>query len=292
MWLESEVGLGSTFGLALPRQVRPGPVAGWSEPAVEDARRAVVVIEDDPSSAELVGVHLTAAGLRTVAVRTGEEGLAAIRALRPTAVVLDIHLPGMDGWDVLSVLKGDPKLASIPVVIVSVLPERGRGFALGASDYLVKPVSKEGLLGAVWRAVAERVDQSSSRRDIVVIDDDPAALELVRATLEPHGWTVTTCAGGAEAISVIRSLRPSVVLVDLLMPDIDGFAVIDALHADPRTTAIPVVVLTAKSLTAQDRRRLKGRIEFVASKGELDLSWLADRLTQVAASGGAGEARS
>ena len=291
MWLESEVGLGSTFGLALPRQVRPGPVAGWSEPAVEDARRAVVVIEDDPSSAELVGVHLTAAGLRTVAVRTGEEGLAAIRALRPTAVVLDIHLPGMDGWDVLSVLKGDPKLASIPVVIVSVLPERGRGFALGASDYLVKPVSKEGLLGAVWRAVAERVDQSSSRRDMVVIDDDPAALELVRATLEPHGWTVTTCAGGAEAISVIRSLRPSVVLVDLLMPDIDGFAVIDALHADPRTTAIPVVVLTAKSLTAQDRRRLKGRIEFVASKGELDLSWLADRLTQVAATGGAGEAR-
>jgi len=291
MWLESEVGLGSTFGLALPRQVRPGPVAGWSEPAVEDARRAVVVIEDDPSSAELVGVHLTAAGLRTVAVRTGEEGLAAIRALRPTAVVLDIHLPGMDGWDVLSVLKGDPKLASIPVVIVSVLPERGRGFALGASDYLVKPVSKEGLLGAVWRAVAERVDQSSSRRDIVVIDDDPAALELVRATLEPHGWTVTTCAGGAEAIAVIRSLRPSVVLVDLLMPDIDGFAVIDALHADPRTTAIPVVVLTAKSLTAQDRRRLKGRIEFVASKGELDLSWLADRLTQVAATGGAGEAR-
>ncbi len=292
MWLESEVGLGSTFGLALPRQVRPGPVAGWSEPAVEDARRAVVVIEDDPSSAELVGVHLTAAGLRTVAVRTGEEGLAAIRALRPTAVVLDIHLPGMDGWDVLSVLKGDPKLASIPVVIVSVLPERGRGFALGASDYLVKPVSKEGLLGAVWRAVAERVDQSSSRRDIVVIDDDPAALELVRATLEPHGWTVTTCTGGAEAISVIRSLRPSVVLVDLLMPDTDGFAVIDALHADPRTTAIPVVVLTAKSLTAQDRRRLKGRIEFVASKGELDLSWLADRLTQVAATGGAGEARS
>ena len=181
-------------------------------------------------------------------------------------------------------------IASTPVVVVTVLPERGRGFALGASDYLVKPVSKEGLLGAVWRAVAERVDQTSSRRDIVVIDDDPAALELVRATLEPHGWTVTTCSGGAEAISVIGTLRPSVVLVDLLMPDVDGFEVIDALHADPRTAAIPVVVLTAKALTAQDRRRLQGRIEFVASKGELDLSWLADRLTQVAAAGGAGEA--
>jgi len=100
-------------------------------------------------------VHLTAAGLRPVTVRTGEEGLEAIRALRPTAVVLDIHLPGMDGWDVLSVIKADPKLASTPVVVVSVLPERGRGFALGAADYLVKPVSREGLLGAVWRAVAE-----------------------------------------------------------------------------------------------------------------------------------------
>ena len=293
MWLESEVGLGSTFGLALPRPVWSGaPDSGWHEPALEDARRAVVVIEDDPSSAELVGVHLTAAGLRPVHVRTGEEGLAAVRALRPTAVVLDIHLPGMDGWDVLSTIKADPMIASTPVVVVTVLPERGRGFALGASDYLVKPVSKEGLLGAVWRAVAERVDQTSSRRDIVVIDDDPTALELVRATLQPHGWTVTTCSGGAEAISVIGTLRPSVVLVDLLMPDVDGFEVIDALHGDPRTAAIPVVVLTAKALTAQDRRRLQGRIEFVASKGELDLSWLADRLTQVAASGGAGEARS
>ncbi|HYN65786.1 MAG TPA: GAF domain-containing protein [Ornithinibacter sp.] len=288
MWLESELGVGSTFGLALPRQVQPGPVAGWSEPAVDDVRRSIVVIEDDPNSAELVGVHLAAAGLRPVAVRTGEEGLAAIRALRPSAVVLDIHLPGMDGWDVLSAMKADPQLAHTPVVVVSVLPERGRGFALGASDYLVKPVSKDSLLGAVWRAVAERADRTSDRRDVVVIDDDPGALELVRATLEPQGWTVTTCTGGAEALSVIRAVNPSVVLVDLLMPDVDGFEVVDALRADPRTAATPVVVLTAKSLTAQDRQRLQGRIEFVAAKGELDLSWLADRLTQVAAGGGGG----
>ena len=285
MWLDSELGVGSTFGLALPRQVQDLPVESWNEPEVHDGRRAIVVIEDDPSSAELVGVHLSAAGLRPVTVRTGEEGLAAIRALRPTAVVLDIHLPGMDGWDVLSAIKADPQLASTPVVVVSVLPERGRGFALGAADYLVKPVSKEGLLGAVWRAVAERLDRSGERRDVVVIDDDPTALELVRATLEPRGWTVTTCTGGAEAMAVIREVNPSIVLVDLLMPDVDGFEVVDSMRADPRTAATPVVVLTAKSLTAQDRERLQGRIEFVASKGELDLSWLAARLTQVAAGG-------
>jgi signal transduction histidine kinase/DNA-binding response OmpR family regulator len=289
MWLDSELGVGSTFGLALPRQVQDLPVEAWTEPEVHDGRRSIVVIEDDPSSAELVGVHLSAAGLRPVTVRTGEEGLAAIRALRPTAVVLDIHLPGMDGWDVLSAIKADPQLAPTPVVVVSVLPERGRGFALGAADYLVKPVSKEGLLGAVWRAVAERLDRSGQRRDVVVIDDDPTALELVRATLEPRGWTVTTCTGGAEALAVIREVDPSIVLVDLLMPDVDGFEVVDAMRADPRTAATPVVVLTAKSLTAQDRERLQGRIEFVASKGELDLSWLAARLTQVAA--GAGDGR-
>jgi CheY-like chemotaxis protein len=245
----------------------------------------VVVIEDDPSSAELVGVHLGAAGLRPVPVRTGEEGLEAVRMLRPAAVVLDIHLPGMDGWDVLAAIKADPRIASTPVVVVTVLPERGRGFALGASDFLVKPVSKEGLLGAVWRAVAERDDHHGGRRDVVVIDDDPVALELIRATLEPRGWAVATCQSGSEAITVIRSLSPSVVLVDLLMPDLDGFAVIDALQADPRTATIPVVVLTAKSLTAEDRRRLEGRIEFVAGKGELDLSWLESRLAQVALGG-------
>jgi CheY-like chemotaxis protein len=190
---------------------------------------------------------------------------------------------------VLGAIKADPGTAAIPVVVVTVLPERGRGFDLGAAEYLVKPVSREDLLGAVWRAVAERASETRSRRDVVVIDDDPAALEIIRATLEPHGWTVTTCGGGAEALATIQSLRPSVVLVDLLMPDIDGFAVIDALHADPETAAIPVVVLTAKSLTARDRDRLKGRIEFVASKGEMDLNWLAQRLTRVAVAGGGGE---
>ena len=284
IWLESDVGRGSTFGVVLPRRAAPVPaVPTWREPALDDGRPAVVVIEDDPHSSELVGVHLSAAGLRPVPVRTGEEGLDAVRALRPTAVVLDIHLPGIDGWDVLSSIKSDPQLASTPVVVVSVLPERGRGYALGASDYLVKPVSREDLLGAVWRAVAERVDHGPDRpRDVVVIDDDVVALELIRATLEPRGWAVTTCSGGAEAISVIQTLVPSVVLVDLVMPGIDGFAVIDALRGDPRTAGTPVVVLTAKSLTAKDRRRLEGRIEFVASKGELDLSWLAERLTRVA----------
>ena len=290
MWLRSQVGVGSTFGVVLPDQphARPAPApaqAPYAAP-VEDARPAVVVIEDDPSSSELIQVHLSAAGLRPVPVPSGEEGLEAVRALRPTAVVLDIHLPGMDGWDVLAAIKGDPALAAIPVVVVSVLPERGRGFALGAADYLVKPVGREELLGAVWRAVSDGADRDGPRdRHVVVVDDDPVALELIRATLEPHGWRVTTTDRGADALEVVRSAAPSVVLVDLLMPGVDGFAVVDMLRADPEHAATPVVVLTSKTLTAGDRDRLQGRIEFVASKGALELDWLAGRLSQVARGG-------
>ncbi|MFQ6172932.1 response regulator [Oryzobacter sp. R7] len=284
--LRSEVGVGSTFEVVFPDQPEDDePLPTRLEEVLDDPRPTVVVIEDDPSSSELVQLHLGAAGLRPVAVPSGEEGLEAVRALRPTAVVLDIHLPGMDGWDVLAEIKADPALAATPVVVVSVLPERGRGFALGAADYLVKPVRREELLGAVWRAVSDGPDHRDDHRSIVVVDDDPAALELIRATLEPHGWTVTTTQSGAEALEVVREAVPSVVLVDLLMPGVDGFTVVDMLRADPEHAATPVVVLTSKALTARDRERLQGRIEFVASKGQLELDWLAGRLAQVAVAG-------
>jgi CheY-like chemotaxis protein len=201
-------------------------------------------------------------------------------------VILDILLPGMRGWEVLAQLKGDPATAAIPVVIASMIDDRGIGFALGAAEYLVKPVHREELLEALGRCVAPLREG----RTVVVIDDERVDLDLIEAVLVPEGWSVVRASGGEEGVQLVRRERPAVVLLDLLMPDVDGFEVIDALHVDPRTAAIPVVVLTAKALTAQDRRRLQGRIEFVASKGELDLSWLADRLTQVAATGAVGEA--
>ena len=166
------------------------------------------------------------------------------------------------------------------MLIVSVLPERGRGFALGAADYLVKPVNKDELIGSVRRLVATATRQAGGR-SIVVVDDDPMALELVRVTLEPLGWAVQVCERGADAVDLVASLQPSVVLVDLLMPEPDGFAVIDALASRPDTADIPVVVLTAKSLVAQDRERLEGRIAFVTSKSALDLEVLAQRLVRV-----------
>ena len=283
IWVESEAGQGSTFGIALP--------AGSEEPALTSVpqvgldsgltrelapgpRPTVVVVEDDRRSFDLLRVYLEEAGARVVSARDGEEGLDTVRRLSPAGVVLDILLPGIDGWEVLAQLKADPGTAAIPVIVVSMLDERGRGFALGATEYLVKPVGKDQLLAALYRAAA----MPERPHTVVAIDDDPLAIELVRASLEPEGWTVLGAATGQEGLALIRERKPSAVLLDLLMPGMDGFEVVEALRADPDTKSVPVVILTSKSMTQQDKERLQGRITYVARKTEFDLSGLAGLL--------------
>jgi signal transduction histidine kinase/CheY-like chemotaxis protein len=283
IWVKSDVGKGSTFGFALP--------AGPDEPALTSAPQAgidsslstepaptpgptVVVVEDDRQSFDLLRAYLEAAGVRVVGARDGEEGLDTVRRLSPAGVILDILLPGIDGWEVLAQLKVDPRTARIPVIVVSMLDERGRGFALGAAEYLVKPVGKEQLLAAVYRAAA----MPERKHTVVAIDDDPLAIELARVNLEPAGWTVLGAASGQEGLALVRERQPSVVLLDLLMPGMDGFEVVEAMRADPGTKTIPVVILTSKSMTQQDKQRLKGRITYVARKTEFDLSGLAGLL--------------
>ena len=283
IWVEGEAGQGSTFGIALP--------VGSSEPALTSVpqvsqgsglptevapgpRPTVVVVEDDRRSFDLLRVYLEEAGARVVSARDGEEGLDTVRRLSPAGVVLDILLPRIDGWEVLAQLKADPATAAIPVVVVSMLDERGHGFALGAAEYLVKPVGKDQLLAALYRvaAIPERP------HTVVAIDDDPLAIELVRASLEPEGWTVLGAVTGQEGLALIRERQPSAVLLDLLMPGMDGFEVVEALRADPGTKSVPVVILTSKSMTQQDKERLQGRITYVARKTEFDLSGLASLL--------------
>jgi signal transduction histidine kinase/DNA-binding response OmpR family regulator len=283
IWVESEVGRGSTFGFALPAGseepvLMPVPQTGTgagltAEPATGPGP-TVVVVEDDRRSFDLLRAYLEAAGVRVVGARDGEEGLDTVRKLSPAGVILDILLPGIDGWEVLARLKADPQTAPIPVIVVSLLDERGRGFALGAAEYLVKPVAKEQLLVAIYRAAAV----PERKHTVVAIDDDPLAIELARVNLEPAGWTVLGAASGQEGLALIRERQPSVVLLDLLMPGMDGFEVVEALRAEPDTKTIPVVILTSKSMTRQDKERLQGRITYVARKTEFDLSGLAGLL--------------
>ena len=193
-----------------------------------------------------------------------------------------MRLPRLDGWDVLARLKADPATASLPVVIVSMIDERGRGFALGAAEYLVKPVDRERFLSALERYVPARTD----RPTVVVIDDDPMDLDLVEAVLAPAGYSVLRAAGGEEGVALVAREQPAVVLLDLLMPGVDGFAVIERLRADPATAEVPIVVLTAKEMTGDDRDRLAGQIDYLARKGAFGGKHLVALVGHLCESGG------
>src|SRR5262249_13187718 len=155
------------------------------------------------------------------------EGLELARQLGPAAIVLDLSLPRVDGWEVLACAKADPALREIPIVVVSMLDERGRGFALGAADYLVKPVEPPGLLGTLRRVIRTVGSVGSETLTLLVVDDDPLALELLRASLVPAGFDVLTADGGVAGLEIARRDRPDLILLDLMMPDLDGFAVIE-----------------------------------------------------------------
>jgi signal transduction histidine kinase/CheY-like chemotaxis protein len=276
LWMQSEPGVGSTFSFAIPIGREPA-----APPPEEPARRpgSVLVVEDDRRSADLMKVYLEGAGYAVAFARDGVEGLELARRLEPAAVILDILLPRLNGWDLLAQLKSDPVTASVPVVIVSMVDEQGAGFALGAAEYLIKPVDGARLLDVLARCVAAQRDA----RTLVAIDDDPVDLDLLDAVLAPEGWRVVRARGGEEGVRAVRRELPAVVVLDLLMPDVDGFAVVEQLRADPLTVDVPIVVLTSKEMTRADHERLAGQISYLARKGTFARAQLAELVGRVAA---------
>jgi signal transduction histidine kinase/DNA-binding response OmpR family regulator len=276
LWVESEPGSGSTFIFTLPvRQAAVSETAG-PEPALAKAETApearaskaapatVLLIEDDPRSVELLTLYLEGDGFEVVACGDGLAGMKVARRLRPDAIVLDIMLPDLSGWDFLGLVKGDETTARIPVVIVSMLDERGKGLALGAADYLVKPVSRDDLLATLRPIIAGPVGDGS--RKVLTIDDDPVAIKLIETVLGEEGFTVVGALSGAEGVKAARTERPSLIILDLLMPGADGFEVVERLRADPSTAEIPIVILTAKTITREERERLAAHVAHLAAK--------------------------
>jgi CheY-like chemotaxis protein len=279
IWVESEVGVGSTFTFSIPLRVElmvavtgdgqtptTNGTNGLSHvptlPAVDGTGATVLLVEDDPNAVALLSVYLQGAGFQVVVASDGEEALQMARILHPDGITLDIFLPRLDGWDFLARAKADPELADIPVVIVSMLDERGKGFALGAAEYLVKPVDRDLLLATLRRLVAK------GPAKVLTIDDDPMASNLVEAVLGPQGFTVLKATGGEEGIALARQEQPALVVLDLMMPGVDGFTVVERLRADPATAAIPILILTAKAMTDEDKARLNGQISYLAEKGQ------------------------
>jgi signal transduction histidine kinase/CheY-like chemotaxis protein len=255
--LESELGHGARFTVYLP--VAPAPANGAAPGADGSSTTGVLIVEDDAGTAGMLSTHLDTAGYDVRVAATGEQGLALARASTPEAILLDLQLPGMDGWEVLTALKADDQLRNIPVVVISVAGPSAIGMALGAVDYFVKPLSRPALL--TWLTRHGLIPATTDRTlDILAIDDDPHSLEIIDASLTAEGIRVLRAGNGAEGLALARGHRPGLIICDLLMPGMDGFDVITALHGDPATSGIPVVVLTARSLTAADKARLSAKI--------------------------------
>jgi len=233
------------------------------------ARALVLVVEDDVHIATVLRTYLESDGYRVEVAEDGQTAIHLAHALRPFAITLDISLPKMDGWSVLNALKRDQATSSIPVVVVSIVDNRDFGLVLGATDYLVKPIDPD-RLRVVLEALGAQVGAAADG-SVLIVDDDPALRDVLSSLLAEDGWRVATAADGQAALAAVAHERPSAMVLDLMMPRVDGFQVLQSLRDEPTTRDLPVIVVTAKDLTEDDRQRLSRSAERVILKQAMPL---------------------
>jgi PAS domain S-box-containing protein len=281
----SEPGKGSTFTVTLPARVTrlelPGDIRINS--AASDQRKTgaatVLIIDDEPSVRDLMSRTLSAAGIYAVTASDGEDGLRAAREIKPDLIFLDVMMPKMDGWAVLASLKAEPELASIPVVMLTIVGDREMGYTLGASEYLTKPIDR-----ATLATVVEKYCTKSGTKVVLIVDDDDATRQVVSRTLTREGWTVIEAENGRAAMDRLKNNEPNLILLDLAMPEMDGFEFLTVLRNDGVHASIPVIVLTSKDLTVSERSQLTGRVEKIVQKGEYSRVALLREVKQLVAS--------
>jgi signal transduction histidine kinase/DNA-binding response OmpR family regulator len=267
--VESQVGQGSTFTMLLPRIVNQPPalvsLASTPDLASLDLPRAtkpILLIDDDPTTQNLMTRLLAKEGFWMESALLGQEGLEKARSLRPIVIILDVSMPDMDGWTVLARLKSDPELQHIPVIMVTMVDDKATGFALGAADYLTKPLDRQRLV-----TMLARYRTDDQRGSILLVEDDPTSRKLVGRMLDQEGWKVLEAENGHQAMAHLAHDRPDLILLDLILPEMDGFEVIQSLQARLDWRSIPVIVITAKILTPPDQQRLYGCVEKIVQKG-------------------------
>jgi signal transduction histidine kinase/DNA-binding response OmpR family regulator len=279
----SRQGEGSTFTIRLPLRVakkeegmQTGEYAPISMLATTITKGTVLVIDDDPGSRELLHRLLSKEGYMVLPAMSGEDALEIVKKIRPHLITLDVMMPGMDGWTVLSTLKSDPELADIPVIMVTIVDDRSTAYALGASDYLTKPIERERL-----HTLLAKYSEHAQNLPLLLVEDDPETRDVTHRMLEKAGWRVVDAENGRVGLERAEEQTPGLVLLDLMMPELDGFGFLEAFRKKEAWRDIPVVVVTAKTLTEEDRARLQGQVEVVIEKSAESLEEMMTKVREL-----------
>jgi signal transduction histidine kinase/DNA-binding response OmpR family regulator len=291
--VESELGKGSTFTLVIPRQYRNRSLASADsaperEPAASQktglhpkptsAKKRVLVIDDDPDAVYLLQENLNQQEFEISGARNGHTGMRLAREQKPQAILLDILMPETDGWQVLHDLKEDPETANIPVILLTIVDKKALGFRLGAAAYLLKPLDPVAVREALNRVIGET---SNRQKHVLVVDDDPNIADMLRQFLPESEYRLEAALDGLAGLEAVTANRPDIILLDIIMPRLDGFGVIERLRADPKTCDLPIIVISAKELTATESDRLKETVALVMKKQGFQGEKLMDEINHV-----------
>ncbi|MGL6341301.1 MAG: response regulator [Waterburya sp.] len=278
----SELETGSTFTINLPIQVadlNKQKINHSSESQLihdSDNRNTILVIDDDPTIHDLLKRFLGKKGFEIRTANSGQEGIELAKILRPEAITLDVMMPGMDGWSVLTALKAHPQTADIPVIMMTMVDDQNLGYALGAAEYLLKPID-----GKKLEAIVDKFKPIFKSDSILVVEDDPGIREMLSRQLKTKNWQVIEAENGSEALIKLQNHTPGLILSDLMMPEMDGFELVHRLKQDERWRSIPVVILTAKSITIEERQKLNGGVNKIFEKGSYQRSILFNELSNL-----------